>query len=198
MNKKLLLVFIATLLFWGWYLTTQTQDELSESIKGVPMEDAVQSTTTTTASTDDETDSGIAMPTRNLDTSITYDAAIKLGDKAEGKEVIWNGQIAYGLSQIDGIKFWIVDSSHPTTIKREGYEWFWAIDSDTWVLPESAHGRWATYLITKFVGEAPCEDKCIYQVRGKVVSLDCTFYDESLYGKQVCMPNVEIESIKKM
>lgn len=133
----------------------------------------------------------------NTSSSLTYDQAIGLGQKAVGKEVVWTGEVAHELSQISGIKFWIVDGSHPANGKRQGYEWFWALDEDTMYLPLAADGQWVTYLMAKFVGDYDCDD-CRYEVRGRIYSLDCDFYSVADFGKEICIPNVFIESMKRV
>ena len=72
------------------------------------------------------------------------DYSTVVNDKSNGyvgKTVQWRGVIA-GLSQLDGIKFWVVDKNH-TSFDDSYHDWFWAVPDDLLSLDtEQTHGAW--------------------------------------------------------
>lgn len=115
-----------------------------------------------------------------------------------GKIISWMGKIS-SLSQIDGIKFWIIDDQHQPNIKTDN-SWFWAIPDNN-PSAEITHGKWVTYMLKRYGNidiNSVDSDNDIFLIKGKLLELDCTFYDNTLATTAPCIPNVEVENIKKL
>lgn len=107
-----------------------------------------------------------------------------------GKEITWLGQIS-GNSQIDGIKFNIIDQDHKVSSDNN---WFWAIPPD---FPTSAeiNGQWAVYMLSRFGNidnNQIVRDRDFFLVTGLLEKSDCTFYD----GGSSCIPQVIVKKIE--
>lgn len=115
-----------------------------------------------------------------------------------GKEVSWAGKIS-NLSQIDGIKFWIVDDQHRPNATTYN-DWFWALPAD---LPtvETTHGKWVTYMLRRY-GNIDANsingDNDVFLIKGKLLFLDCDFYNNTPTTPAPCIPNLEVENIQKL
>jgi len=122
--------------------------------------------------------------TQNSD--LTYNQVVNLKDKSIKQEIIWYGKVATDLSQIDGIKFWIIDKEHTNKEK-----WFWSYDEDTQQLPQEASGNWVNYTLNKYVGISDHNEDTIFEIKGEVINIDC---DVAEY----CVPNVRLSEINYM
>lgn len=108
-----------------------------------------------------------------------------------GKNVSWTGKIAYNLSQIDGVKLWIVDEQHKTVVTTN---WFWAIPLDDPTANET-NGEWVAYILKRFGGINTSKvdvENDRFLVAGILRESDCSFYDGQ------CIPNLEIERIERV
>ena len=117
-----------------------------------------------------------------------------------GKGVKWLGVIA-GMSQIDGIKFWVADKDH-TSFNNSYHDWFWAIPNDPNLLlgPEQTHGEWVTYMLKTYGNiDADTTDPThdLFLITGKLDENDCTFYDSTPTTTAPCIPNVIVEKIER-
>lgn len=115
-----------------------------------------------------------------------------------GKIISWTGKIS-NLSQIDGVKFWIIDDQHQPNITTDN-DWFWAIPNDN-PPADIKHGEWVTYMLKRYGNidiSSIDRDNDIFLIKGKLLELDCTFYDSDTTTTAPCIPNVEVENIKKL
>ncbi len=125
------------------------------------------------------------------------DLAVPEANKFKGQTIELTGLLATNLSQIDGVKFWILDKDHNYD-NNEKYEWFWATTAQPEQLPTKYNGSWTHYMFEKYAGlnsENIDFDKTAFTVKGKFLGQDCTFYNKETFGKTVCIPNVAVESI---
>ncbi len=112
---------------------------------------------------------------------LSYNSVINDKSKSYlGKEITWRGQIS-NLSQIDGIKFWIIDNNH--TIRTSSYnDWFWAIPKEIPTTSET-NGNWPSYMLKKY-GNLNIDDVIIesdtFTITGTLLELDCDFYDSTI------------------
>lgn len=118
--------------------------------------------------------------------NLTYNQVVESKDKYVGKSIVWQGSVATELSQISGIKFWIIDKDH-----NDNKAWFWAYDKDTSYLPTEAEGKWVSYLLKKYIGSDEHDENTKFEVKGIVKELDCEVAD-------FCVPNIEFIKIKKI
>ena len=140
---------------------------------------------------------------------VTYRFATDYKNRnAKGGKVEWFGAIT-GLSQVDGIKFWILDNEHPVSAQGQ-YDWFWAIPSLEVVSsmfnekPEAGQskftGDWVAFMLERYGGIAK-EDidyNGIYKITGIFDGGDCSYYEQKdPAGNQVCIANVVVEKIEK-
>ena len=127
--------------------------------------------------------------------NITYNQVINNPEnKFLNKTITWQGVISKH-SALDGIKFNIVDSEHPYGSWAD-YEWFWALpkmkDIEGQVI-----GQWTTFTLNKYGNFDTYSINDIFLVKGKIINLDCNYYDYTMFNKKVCLPNIEIISFKK-
>lgn len=111
-----------------------------------------------------------------------------------GKQVAWKGKIATNLSQIDGIKFWVVDKQHQPNTKTNN-AWFWSVPAD-WPTSDDTNGAWVTYMLKRYGNIDASKinpDSDVFLITGKFLELDCTFYDNG-----PCIPNLEVEKIERL
>lgn len=126
--------------------------------------------------------------------NLTYSTVVS--DKTNAyicKRVAWNGKIATNLSQIDGIKFLIIDAQHP--VDSTTTDWFWSVPVD-WPTSNDANGAWVTYMLRHYGNIDASKinpDKDVFLITGKLLELDCTFYDN-----RQCIPNIEVERIQRL
>lgn len=115
-----------------------------------------------------------------------------------GQTVELNGRLATNLTQIDGVKFWVVDNAHDPSSNAE-YEWFWATTAQPEQLPDQYSGSWTKFMFEKYAGlnsDTLNFDKATFLIKGEFIGPDCSFYDQAVFGKVVCIPNVAVESIE--
>ena len=110
------------------------------------------------------------------------------------KIVNWQGVINKN-SQINGIKFNIIDSEH-TYGNWSDYDWFWAVPKEKDV-KNKIISNWIEFTLNKYGNIKNYNTNDIFLIKGKIINLDCTFYDYSTFNKKICLPNIEIISIKK-
>ena len=118
--------------------------------------------------------------------NLTYNQIVESKDKYVGKSIVWQGSVTTELSQISGIKFWIIDKDH-----NDNKAWFWAYDKDTLYLPTEAEGKWVSYLLKKYTGSDEYDENTKFEVKGIVKELDCEVAD-------FCVPNIELTKIKRI
>lgn len=148
----------------------------------------------------------------NIDSNIeiTYKFATDIKNiNARGGKVEWLGMIS-DRSQIDGIKFWILDEEHPVSTWNY-YEWFWAIpkweDVENLFNEKKENGKlkfvgdWVTYMMEHYgnITENDVDYNGIYKIIGSFDGADCTFYEQKdKKDNQVCIANVIVEKIEKI
>lgn len=108
----------------------------------------------------------------------------------------WRGKIATDLSQIDGVKFYFVDSNNVPSSTFGQMDWFWAEPEDlTDLTAEQTGGKWVQYMLKRF-GDIDIDkidtEKDIFLVSGKFDYRDCGY----LNG-HVCIPVIKVDRIKK-
>ena len=99
----------------------------------------------------------------------------------EGKTIKWQAKISAYYSQLDGIKFCIVDEEHQNVDIGKKCDWFWAFSdelmgaNDLSVNP-NWDGRWVPYTLNYY--KVPFDKDTryyddIYTVEGKINSVEC-------------------------
>ncbi len=135
-----------------------------------------------------------------LSFNLSYD---KVADRNQknyvGKTVSWKGKIAIDLSQIDGVKFWIIDDR--STISDTKYDrWFWVVPEYEPTVAET-NGLWVSFMLKKY-GNLDIKDidvkNDIFLINGILAESDCDFLTNSNLDQQHCVPNVSALSIKKI
>jgi hypothetical protein len=116
-----------------------------------------------------------------------------------GKTVSWKGKIATELSQLDGVKFWIVDGRSMTSDTK--YEkWFWVVPEYESNVAET-NGLWVSFMLKKY-GNLDIKDvdvkNDIFLINGILSESDCDFLSNNNLGQQYCIPNVRVISINKI
>ena len=156
-------------------------------------------------------------PKKIADEVLTFDmVASSKNNEYKGKPVNWQGMINTSASQIDGIKFYILDSEHSVHSWKQS-DWFWAIPNDN---GGANNGDWVSYMLKRYgtvkgavdkggnsgssfydpeggVKDSGIDpEKQIFEIRGSVHENDCDFMfnDDKIH----CIPNIEVESIKKL
>jgi len=97
-----------------------------------------------------------------------------------GKNVRWKAKIASRYSQIDGIKFCIIDDSHQNVDTHSNCDWFWLFPNNlaTENSPEALvgwDGYWPKYMFKTYSGLNPEKidwDKDVFLISGEVEDID--------------------------
>ncbi|MBU4347254.1 hypothetical protein KJ586_00030 [Patescibacteria group bacterium] len=97
-----------------------------------------------------------------------------------GKNVQWMGRVANRYSQIDGIKFCIIDDKHKNADSRADCDWFWLfpVNLATENSPERQtnwDGFWPSYMFKTYSGLNPEKidwDKDTFLIYGEIEDID--------------------------
>lgn len=134
-----------------------------------------------------------------FNSKIDPETSIDLHDsKYDGSVIEWKAKISAAYTQIDGIKFCVIDDEHQNIDIDKPCDWFWAFSdglmsgNDVSVNP-SWDGLWVNYTLNyykvPFNKDSRFYDE-IYTIKGIVNGIDC--------GLDVkCIPNIDIISITK-
>ncbi len=136
--------------------------------------------------------------------SITYSEITRLdqGIKSyKGREIKWRGKIASKYSQIDGIKFCIIDDSHKNPDIYSECDWFWAIPKELATEKDSSYqSDWNGNLVelmfknySNIDYDKINSEKDEFIITGKLDSLDT----EVDYFNRV-IPSIEVTKIEKV
>lgn len=139
-----------------------------------------------------------------MKTDIKYSDLIKLNpEKLKshlGSEIAWKGKIASRYSQIDGIKFCIVDDGHVNPDVHSDCEWFWAIPKELATKYDPTNksdwtGNWNKYVFDKY---SEIEyDKIISENDTFLVTGIIEDIDYGADGLNRPVPNIVVTKIEK-
>jgi len=134
---------------------------------------------------------------------ITYEyiSRTKYSSNYVGKIINWKGVFS-NQTCLNGPKLWPYDEKFLNGERRQ-YEWFWVIPPETGELmtDPSFDGKWCSYVLKKYGGLSEDQidaEKDIYLVTGKFIGNDCEYYDLSVFNRKICIPQVDVISIKKV
>lgn len=99
------------------------------------------------------------------------------------------------VSQINGIKFYIVDEQHVVDRWKE-HEWFWAGDDGTTHNVGEVLKKYSPKADNQKISTDERNGEEIFLVNGKLDPNDCGYYDPDKDGKPICIPNVSVEKIE--
>lgn len=127
-------------------------------------------------------------------TSFTFNnLALNQCNNYKGVSVQWKGVIS-NKSQLDGIKFWIIDSIHQKD-KWQEYDWFWAVPSDLEEIGQLNDGDWVKYMLNRFGNinsQKVIYGQDIFLITGTLEDSDCNYYG----GGNACIPQIIVQNIK--
>lgn len=136
-------------------------------------------------------------------TEITYEyiSQTKYSNEYVGKTINWKGVFS-NQTCLSGPKLWPYDEKFLNG-ERHQYEWFWVIPRETGELMTDPNfdGKWCSYVLKKYGGLSEDQidaEKDIYLVTGEFTGNDCGYYDLSVFNKKICIPIIDVISIKKV
>lgn len=134
---------------------------------------------------------------------ITYEyiSRTKFSDNYVGKIINWKGVFS-NQTCLNGPKLWPYDEKFLNGERRQ-YEWFWVIprEIEELMIDPNFDGKWCNYVLNKYGGLSEDQidaEKDIYLVTGKFTGNDCKYYDLSVFNRKICIPQIDVISIKKV
>lgn len=196
--KKILLILFAIMFMTGCAAKVNNQSRIT-----VDANEPATSTTTLVSTTSTVMAVTPAPPIKFK--TISYDTVVNSKPNSYiGKRVTWTGKIAINLSQISGIKFWIVDKQHQPDSSKDN-AWFWAIPKELATKEDPSYkegwnGYWGEFMFknySKIDYDTVDTSNDVFLVTGTVENLDCT-YPNGDNTIESCVPNLVIEKIEKL
>jgi hypothetical protein len=151
--------------------------------------------------------SGVKVASSNLTYNQVFNSAKKRDESANiyiGKVIKWKAKISAYYSQIDGIKFCVVDKDHLNVNIYESCDWFWAfsdglMDGNNLEKNPSWDGHWVPYTLNYY--SVPFNKNSryyndIYTVTGKIDGASCGEADDE-FPDYDCILDVDILGITK-
>jgi len=110
------------------------------------------------------------------------------------EKIKWLGKISQYYSNINGIKFCIIDDEHKSVDATQPCDWFWAFAKELMSADDASvnpnwDGSWVDYTLNYYGARNEDPINQIYEVEGSINGIDC-----GVHGR--CAVDIEIIGIK--